>query len=252
MVEYGRLGKFAFTRPPDGGFVGVLTGDQAQFRAAPQQGTLQWNRDGVLFAGGANAFADFTQERLISNPSIVSVKRAEDDKSESVPVLVEARPTGSVGDVMGALIILALCRNEDTPTECADFQESRSKAYAWAEAHFEPAGRSGGSCHNNCCDAAKHGVWHAAMTKLVGLGESQQISIAHEVDEINGPHNETVMDLHNNRLGQAVGQATSGTSYETIGADLLQRLRAGDALVLYNPYNNGGLSMLERSSRCAQ
>lgn len=260
LIAYGQLGRFAFTRPPDGGYVGVLTGDQGQFRATPSDGTLEWSLDGLPSANGADASFSFGQERLIDNPSIVSVRRVEDDVTEIVQVLVETRPTGSGTKVVGATIYAELCVFGSDAKKCKDFSDSKLRAYAWAEAHFEPAGRSladeeRGSCHNNCCDAGVHSIWHAAMTKLVGLSVSQRISIAHEVDAVNGKHNEIVMDLHNNRLGQAVGVSTAGNDYEAIGADVLPRLRAGQALVFYNPYNNGKsplyLSLLEKSFRCA-
>ena len=61
------------------------------------------------------------------------------------------------------------------------------------------------------------------------------------------------MDLHNNRLGQAVGTTTAGTTPEGIGNDVLNEIRNGKALVLFNAANTDRNSLLEKSSpRCAQ
>lgn len=61
------------------------------------------------------------------------------------------------------------------------------------------------------------------------------------------------MDLHNNRLGQAIGISIDASASQDVWTAVLSRLRSGDALVLYDPRNtskNVRLSLLERSVRC--
>lgn len=261
-IEYGRFGKFVLTSPPDppNGFVGVLMGDQAQFRASPSGGTLNWYRDGSAFASGPEVSATFNQERLIDNPILFEVRRPEDGKTESVLALVEERPAGVGDTAMKALIIAALLANEGLvgAAKAKLMKNIELASKDWARRHFEPAGRSltekqGRSCRSNCCDAAKHAFGQAVVTKLVGISYAQSYGIAHEVTGlIDSSPNETVMDLHNNRLGQAVGTTTSAITYEGIGSDVLTRIRSGGALVLFNPWDHDKNSLLEKSTRCAQ
>lgn len=262
-IEYGRFGKFVLTSPPDppNGFVGVLMGDQAQFRASPSGGTLNWYRDGSAFASGPEVSATFNQERLIDNSILFEVRRTEDGKTESVLALVEQRPTGIGDEDMKVEIIRTLIKDEGpfvggAKAALMGYIESASKD--WARRHFEPAGRSlterqGRSCRSNCCDAGKHAFGQAVVTKLVGISYAQSYGIAHEVTGLaDSSSNETVMDLHNNRLGQAVGKTTSAITPEGIGNDVLPRIRSGDALVLFNPWDHDKNSLLEKSTRCAQ
>lgn len=262
VMQYGRAGFFVYTSPPaPAGFVGVLTGDQAQFKAVPPAGSLEWTRDGAVFTSGPEATATFNQARLIDNPAAILVRRADDGKAETVNVIVEERPTGFGDKGAYAQSALELCSNPldfETYAKCKIMLPSEVQANAWAEKQFEPGGRSlteqqGYSCRNNCCDAAKHAFWHAVITKFVGLSYSQRHGIAHEVSGLaEGESNATVMDLHNNRIGQAVGLASNQTSFDAIGFEVLTRIRGGQALVLYNPRNNGKASLLERSYQCAK
>lgn len=98
-------------------------------------------------------------------------------------------------------------------------------------------------------------MWHALATRFIGPEFSQLFSVAHEKDGLDAgdPHNEIVMDLNNNRLGQNIGFNSQGiVDTAQIGRTVLQRIQQGDALVLYDPRNAEGLSILERSGRCGR
>lgn len=110
LVLYGRSGKYIYTRPPDGGFVGLLTGDSADFKALLGPGSVEWRRDGLLLGSDRSITQLFGQERTTENPVQMTIRRAEDGKEEEVRVIVEQRPSGMGDTIAYSLSFDELCR----------------------------------------------------------------------------------------------------------------------------------------------
>ena len=95
-----------------------------------------------------------------------------------------------------------LARNErefisDHPMAATDFQEAANKALSEAKSRY-PA-----TLHNGEGDAFRHCFWNAMMTRMQGEKLAQQFADAHEME--GGPLVETLMDLHNNKVGRGIG-----------------------------------------------
>lgn len=241
-IDYSLDGANIRAARPDHVFIGVLTGDNVTFRARPQSGQLQWFAPGGG-SSGPEFSTTFTDEFNLSLPATIILSRG-DGKSAAAKLLSVNLPPGPSDEVAKAAAFLSLCTST-TGAACIALGKSWLDAYAWASATFEPRGRKKFGCGNNCCDAGKHMYWHAYVTKNISQVLSEFLGLAHERD--NSPHNEKVMDITNNHLAQQIGLSNP----PNVGAAVLQSIKSGQALVLYDASNFQGLSPLELSTRCA-
>lgn len=73
----------------------------------------------------------------------------------------------------------------------------------WNVYHFDMTPNH--TSHNNEGDAFKHCYFQAELTLFLGRWIANLIGIKHE-DKPNNPPKEKAMDLHNNTVGQQIGQ----------------------------------------------
>lgn len=251
-IEYNAIGPgFRLLSAPESVFIGILTEDPIRLRAFPREDSFQWSGPAGAWSQAEISVA-FNQQFDATNPALETVTRTSDGKAVTARLIVQPRPSGD-GEIAATLASLKeLCIEADSPLNCLMLKIAHSEAYKWAKRTFEPHGRSDGSCGNNCCDAGKHMYWHAFITRFVGESYSIRHGDAHEKTNLDSfdPHNEIVMDLHNNVQGRVVGR-TSTTETE-IEFGVLTRIRSGQALVLQNVANRDRQSLLEFSHICGQ
>ena len=75
-------------------------------------------------------------------------------------------------------------------------------------------------------NAFKHAVWSAVMSSEIGSGAARRISNGHE-DWPKNPPLEKAMDLHNNAIGNAVGDRLPGGKRSEIEDAILRELKNG-------------------------
>lgn len=85
-------------------------------------------------------------------------------------------------------------------------REDATKALAVARNRFPGAGQ-----HNGRGDAFRHCYWSALLTRDIGAANARDFTTAHE-NYSDNPTGERAMDLHNNAVGIAIGQAFRSAS----------------------------------------
>lgn len=78
-------------------------------------------------------------------------------------------------------------------------KSSKETAFSETKKIFGKNGR------NDKSDAFRHCFWSALLAKEIGYHNALAFTNAHESSPAN-PHNEKAMDLHNNKVGLAIGK----------------------------------------------
>ncbi len=121
------------------------------------------------------------------------------------------------------------------------------EAFTWAH---ENESALGGGIHNGRADAARHCYWNVLMSVYMDTVTAADAGTSHERTNIeNGdPHNESVMDLHNNAVGRSISTGLTPNRTECQNA-VINALNNGTLWILDNLANNKEIGLLKPSNQ---
>jgi len=100
----------------------------------------------------------------------------------------------------------------------------------------------GGNGRNDESDAFRHALFNALNTQSFGKELAKELSDAHEaIDdpvELQNNKGEIEMDVHNNTVGQEIGESNSDASFESIASKVKGALISGKLKAFDNPRDN--------------
>lgn len=121
------------------------------------------------------------------------------------------------------------------------------EASDWAQAN---ATILGGGLHNGKADAARHAYWNVLMSVEMDKFTAEGAGTAHERTGIeNGyPHNETVMDLHNNDVGRSISSELT-TNRTVCQHAVINALNSGTLWIMDDLSNANEVGLLKPSNQ---
>jgi len=175
-------------------FLGVYTGQTVRFGIRTDPLKAQLNPRALSWGGKAQGNTRLTSVTFDAPAEFdtVTVKYVRNEKE--VRIAVADKPSGPDRQTYAldnwSTTLLLLLKN----VVSSDPKNSPPEPSVWAKDQYP------GCQHNTLADAARHAYWTCLMTRYGDSGYALGLSTAHEVTSP-GPSTETVMDLHNNRIG---------------------------------------------------
>ena len=82
-------------------------------------------------------------------------------------------------------------------------------------------------------DAYRHAMWQALNDQSVGEVATREMANAHEYRD-GQPIKDMIMDIHNNEIGIEIGRENPNATPEELSQIILNRISAGDMIILTN------------------
>lgn len=182
----GSAFKIAAPTPGRTSRIGVIVGDTVTFQALPGPCNT-WS--GAATGTGLQQTVTFNSAGTFS----VTVTR-DSGNSETATIVVMDVPPPTEDDWIVA-----------NPIDAIIVNGLKGEAETWMELNFV-----GETRHNGTGDAARHAYWNALITQDLSAATATEIGTAHEHSGLleGNPHNESVMDMHNNAVGRGLAAST--------------------------------------------
>lgn len=198
--------------------VGVILGDTVTFRALAAPCNI-WS--GAASGTGLQQSVTFNSA---GTPTVTVTRNS--GASETATIVVTDVPPPTENDWVAAHLI-------DAATMLA--LDLENVARDWARMNFPRT-----TLLNGTGDAARHAYWNALITQELSAATAAGIATAHEHSGLIAglPHNESVMDMHNN----AIGRTLAAPTWAQMHANVLAAIANGTLWILDevdNPSDRG-------------
>lgn len=210
--------------------IGVIVGDEITFNAKLSQEITLDDSDFVWAGAGSG------------NGQTITITFDEDKRyalglsvlgSENLVARIIADDVPAIRLTTWALL------NSEAAEACITLG---TEAQIWAVDNAEDLG---GGLHNGRGDAARHAFWNVLICVEIDEWTANAFTSVWENEGLiaGNPHNETVMDLHNNRIGRSISDNLD-VDREDCAEAVLQELNDGGLWILDDIENNNEIGLM--------